>query len=166
MWSTCPVMIISLQPGRSLDAVSKANFNPSQWHSRQFKGSFMSGKIGISFPSFWRRGGDAKRNRGGWLLNHVNSFFVIKISLYLFQLILWNAKLFSEFIKLCLKVYWYFSCPQTFVLNNIPIIWIFHDQFNQPPRPGNEICKYQIINRPGHPSFKSYSLYTFYYTNK
>jgi hypothetical protein len=25
---------------------------------------------------------------------------------------------------------------------------------NQPPRPGNESCKYQIINRPGHPSFK------------
>jgi hypothetical protein len=25
---------------------------------------------------------------------------------------------------------------------------------NQPPRPGNKYCKYKIINRPGHPSFK------------
>jgi hypothetical protein len=25
---------------------------------------------------------------------------------------------------------------------------------NQPPRPGNKICKHQIINCPGHPSFK------------
>jgi hypothetical protein len=25
---------------------------------------------------------------------------------------------------------------------------------NQPPRPGNEPCKNQIVNRPGHPSFK------------
>jgi hypothetical protein len=25
---------------------------------------------------------------------------------------------------------------------------------NQPPRPGNEPCKNQIINCPGHPSFK------------
>jgi hypothetical protein len=25
---------------------------------------------------------------------------------------------------------------------------------NQPPRPGNELCKDQIINCPGHPSFK------------
>ena len=25
---------------------------------------------------------------------------------------------------------------------------------NQPPRPGNEFCKDQIINCPGHPSFK------------
>jgi len=25
---------------------------------------------------------------------------------------------------------------------------------NQPPRPGNEPCKSQIINGPGHPSFK------------
>jgi hypothetical protein len=25
---------------------------------------------------------------------------------------------------------------------------------NQPPRPGNESCKYKIINCPGHPSFK------------
>jgi hypothetical protein len=25
---------------------------------------------------------------------------------------------------------------------------------NQPPRPGNEVCKNQIINCPGHPSLK------------
>ncbi|OFX93448.1 MAG: hypothetical protein A2X06_08995 [Bacteroidetes bacterium GWC2_40_22] len=25
---------------------------------------------------------------------------------------------------------------------------------NHPPRPGNELCKHQIINHPGHPSFK------------
>ena len=25
---------------------------------------------------------------------------------------------------------------------------------NQPPRPGNEFCKHQIISRPGHPSLK------------
>jgi len=28
------------------------------------------------------------------------------------------------------------------------------ERINQPPRPGNEPCKDQIINTPGHPSFK------------
>jgi hypothetical protein len=26
-------------------------------------------------------------------------------------------------------------------------------EIHQPPRPGNGFCKYQIINRPGHPSW-------------
>jgi len=39
-------------------------------------------------------------------------------------------------------------------------VFVFHRYkgnkkgINQPPRPGNESCKIQIINRPGHPSFK------------
>jgi len=41
---------------------------------------------------------------------------------------------------------------------------------NQPPRPGNESCKYQIINRPGHPSLKRrgeyHELSEFHYSNR
>jgi len=36
----------------------------------------------------------------------------------------------------------------------------YKNRINQPPRPGNKTCNDQIIRCPGHPSFKSYSLYT------
>ena len=33
-------------------------------------------------------------------------------------------------------------------------IWRSTGKTHQPPRPGNELCKHQIIKHPGHPSLK------------
>jgi hypothetical protein len=37
---------------------------------------------------------------------------------------------------------------------------------NQPPRPGNGFCKNQIINCPGHPSFKRRGNYLYLLADK
>jgi hypothetical protein len=41
-----------------------------------------------------------------------------------------------------------------FILRMILFFIEIKKGINQPPRPGNELCKNQIINCPGHPSFK------------
>ncbi len=102
-------------------------------HSRQAKHRIVLRNSGLSFPSFSRRGG-----RSSLLVNisKANSAAGV-VDLFICYILFQISKSF-----LCI--------PATLKYAFCAIA----ASCNQPPRPGTESCKHQIINRPGHPSFK------------